>query len=48
MMCNNGNYKNYGLRSNMSPPKNLALTLFENDIYDMIRNMSLGTFVTTF
>ena len=36
MIGNNDNYTNYGLRSNMSPPQNLALTSFENDIYQII------------
>ena len=34
-MRDNDNYTNYGLRSNISPPQNPALTSFENDIYDM-------------
>ena len=38
-MCNNYNYTNYGLRSNISPPQNPALTSFENDIYDIVRNI---------
>ena len=38
MMCNNYNYTNYGLRSNISPPQNPALISFENDIDDMVRN----------
>ena len=29
----------WGLRSNISPPQNTALTSFENDIYEMIRNI---------
>ena len=29
----------YGLRSNISPPQNPALTSFENDIYEMVRNI---------
>ena len=38
-MRDNGNYANYGLRSNVSPPQNPALTPFENDIYDVITNI---------
>ena len=30
---------NYGLRSNTSSPQNSALTSFENDIYDMAKNI---------
>ena len=33
------NYTNYGLRSNISPPQNPALTSFENDIYDIVKNI---------
>ena len=33
------NYTNYGLRSNISPSQDPALTSFENDIYDMVRNL---------
>ena len=32
-------YVNFGLRSNISPTQNPALTSFENDIYDMVRNI---------
>ena len=39
MMPNNDNYTNYCLRSNVSPPQNPALTTFENDIYNMVRNI---------
>ena len=36
----NDNYTNYGLRSNISPPQNPDLISFENDIYDMVRNIA--------
>ena len=36
MMRDNDNYTNYGLRSNVSPTQNSALTSFENDI---VRNI---------
>ena len=39
VICDNDNYTNYELRSRMSPLQNLALTLFENDVYTMIRNI---------
>ena len=39
MIRNNDSYTNYGLRSNISPPQNPALTSFENDIYDIVRNI---------
>ena len=39
MMYDNDNYLNYGLRSNISSTQNPALTSFENDIYDMVRNI---------
>ena len=39
MMRDNNNYTKYGLRSNISPPQNPALTSFEKDIYDMVRNI---------
>ena len=39
MMWDNDNYTNYGLRSYVSPPQNLAFTSFENDIYDKVRNI---------
>ena len=38
-MCDNDNYTNYGLRMNVSPSQNPAFTSFENDIYDMVRNI---------
>ena len=39
MMRDNDNYTSYGLRSNISPPQNQALTSFENDIYDVVKNI---------
>ena len=39
MMRDNDNYTEYGLRSNISLPQNPALTYFENNIYDMVRNI---------
>ena len=39
VMWDNDNYTNYGLRSYVSPPQNLAFTSFENDIYDKVRNI---------
>ena len=39
MMRDNGNYTNYGLRSNISPPQNPVLISFKDDIYDMVRNI---------
>ena len=39
VMCDNDNYTNYGLRINISPPQNPALTSFENGIYGMVRNI---------
>ena len=41
MMRNNDSYTDYGMRSNISPPQNPVLTSFENDIYDMVRNIEL-------
>ena len=38
-MCNNNSHTNYGLRSNISFPRIQALTTFENDIYNLIRNI---------
>ena len=37
----NDNYTNYGLRNNISPPQNPALTSVENNIYDMVKNIEL-------
>ena len=39
MIRDNDNYTNYGLRSDISPSQNPALTSFENDIYDMVRKV---------
>ena len=39
MIRNSDNYTNYGLRSNILPPQNPASISFENDIYDMVRNI---------
>ena len=39
MIRNSNNYTNYGLRSNISPLQNPALTYFESDIYDMVRDI---------
>ena len=39
MMHDKDDYANFGLRSNISPTQNPALTSFENDIYDMVRNI---------
>ena len=38
-MHDSNNYTNYRLRINISPSQNLALTCFENDINDMVRNI---------
>ena len=37
-MMRDNNYTNYDLKRNVSPSQNTALTSFENDIYDMLRN----------
>ena len=42
MMRDKNNQTNYGLRSNLSPHQNPTLTSFENDIYDMVRNIEFG------
>ena len=39
MMCSSDNYTNYSLRSNVSLPQSPALTSFENNIYNMVRNI---------
>ena len=39
VIYDNDNYTNYELRSRMSPLQNLALTLFENDVYTVVRNI---------
>ena len=46
-MHDNDNYTNYDLRSNISPPQNPALSSFENDIYNMERNIEFRKFLTT-
>ena len=48
MMHNNDNYTNYALRSNISPLQNQALTSFENDIYDMVRNIEFRNVCNNF
>ena len=39
MMRDNDNYTNYGSRSNILPHQNSALASFENDIYNMVKNI---------
>ena len=39
MMRNNGNYTNFALISNISLTKNPALTSFENETYNMVKNI---------
>ena len=48
MMCDINNQTNYGLRSNTSPPQNPALTSFENDIYNMVRNIAFRNICNDF
>ena len=39
MMRNNGNYTNFALISNISLTQNPALTSFENETYNMVKNI---------
>ena len=48
MMSDNDNYRNYGLRSNIPPPQNPALTSFKNDIYNMERNIEFRKVLNDF
>ena len=45
---NNNNKENFGFRTTKSPPKNQLLYPFENDIYDMIKNIEFEQVRTEF
>ena len=40
--------KNYGFRSDYAPPKNEHLNAFENDLYDMVRNIEFTQIKSAF
>ena len=46
---NNSNQcKNFGFKTVVTPPQNEDLTAFENNMYDMIRNVELTLFIYTY